>query len=134
MQLNSFKTIVFIDDDCIFCNYWGNFIIKNDQSKSILISPSNSSVFKELEKKFNPLPDPKKTIILFHNNHIFERSNAVIKIAGLMKNWPSFLITGYIIPRFIRDFIYDIVAKKRKSIMTDTCVIDELKQKDKYIL
>jgi predicted DCC family thiol-disulfide oxidoreductase YuxK len=60
MQLNSFKTIVFIDDDCIFCNYWGNFIIKNDQSKSILISPSNSSVFKELEKKFNPLPDPKK--------------------------------------------------------------------------
>ena len=134
MQLDSFKTIVFIDDDCIFCNYWGNFILKNDQSKSILISPANSSVYKELQKKFNLLPDPKETMILLHENDIFEKSNAVIKIAGLMKNWHSIIIIGYIIPNFIRDFLYDMIAKKRKSLMTDSCVIDELKKKDKYIL
>ncbi|MFL2580186.1 MAG: thiol-disulfide oxidoreductase DCC family protein [Parvicellaceae bacterium] len=134
MQLDSLKTIVFIDDDCIFCNYWGNFILKNDQSNSILISPSNSSIYNELQNKYNLLPNPKETIILLHNNDIFEKSNAVIKIARLMKNWQSFLIIGYIIPRFVRDFIYDVIAKNRKSLMTDSCVIDEIKQKDKYIL
>ena len=134
MQLDSLKTIVFIDDDCIFCNYWGNFILKNDQSNSILISPSNSSIYNELQNKYNLLPNPKETIILLHNNDIFEKSNAVIKIARLMKNWQSFLIIGYIIPRFVRDLIYDVIAKNRKSLMTDSCVIDEIKQKDKYIL
>ena len=134
MQLDSLKTIVFIDDDCIFCNYWGNFILKNDQSNSILISPSNSSIYNELQNKYNLLPNPKETIILLHNNDIFEKSNAVIKIARLMKNWQSFLIIGYIIPRFVRDFIYDVIAKTRKSLMNDACVIDEIKQNDKYIL
>jgi|TARA_B100001094_G_C17967623_1_gene688657 predicted DCC family thiol-disulfide oxidoreductase YuxK len=134
MQLDNLKTIVFIDDDCIFCNYWGNFILKNDQSNSILISPANSSIYNELQNKYNLLPNPKETIILLHNNDIFEKSNAVIKIARLMKNWQSFLIIGYIIPRFVRDLIYDVIAKNRKSLMTDSCVIDEIKQKDKYIL
>ena len=134
MQLDNLKTIVFIDDDCIFCNYWGNFILKNDQSNSILISPANSSFFTEIQKKYNTLPNPKETIILFHNNDIFEKSNAVIKIARLMKNWHSIIIIGYIIPKIIRDFLYDIIAKNRKSLMTDSCVIDELKQRDKYIL
>ena len=134
MQIDSLKTIVFIDDECIFCNYWGNFILKNDQSNSILISPANSSFFKEIQNKYNLLPNPKETIILFHNNDIFEKSNAVIKIARLMKNWHSIIIIGYIIPKIIRDFLYDIIAKNRKSLMTDSCVIDELKQRDKYIL
>ena len=123
-----------VNDDCIFCNYWGNFILKNDHSNSILISPANSSIYNELQNKYNLLPNPKETIILLHNNDIFEKSNAVIKIARLMKNWQSFLIIGYIIPRFVRDLIYDVIAKNRKSLMTDSCVIDEIKQKDKYIL
>jgi|TARA_Y100000385_G_C12945069_1_gene572939 predicted DCC family thiol-disulfide oxidoreductase YuxK len=134
MHLDNLKTVVFIDDDCIFCNYWGNFILKNDQSKSIFVSPANSSVYKELQKKFNLLPNPKETIILLHNNDVFEKSNAVIKIASLMKSWHSFLVISYIIPIFIRDFFYDFIAKNRKSIMKDTCVIDELKEKDKYVL
>ena len=134
MHLDNLKTVVFIDDDCIFCNYWGNFILKNDQSKSIFVSPANSLVYKELQKKFNLLPNPKETIILLHNNDVFEKSNAVIKIASLMKSWHSFLVISYIIPIFIRDFFYDFIAKNRKSLMTDSCVIDEIKQKDKYIL
>ena len=85
-------------------------------------------------KKRILLPDPKETIILFHNNDIFEKSNAVIKIARLMKNWHSIIIISYVIPKIIRDFLYDIIAKNRKSLMTDSCVIDELKKRDKYIL
>ena len=134
MQLDSLKTVVFIDDECIFCNYWGNFILKNDQSNSILISPTNSSFFEEVQNKYKLLPNPKETIILLHNNIIFEKSNAVIKIARLMKNWHSILFIGYIIPKIIRDFLYDVIAKNRKSLMTDSCVIDELKQRERYIL
>ena len=35
---------------------------------------------------------------------IFEKSNAVIKIARLMKNWHSIIIIGYIIPKFLETF------------------------------
>ena len=51
-----------------------------------------------------------------------------------MKNWQSIISLSYIIPNFIRDFIYDTISRNRKSIMMDSCVIDELKSKDKYVI
>jgi predicted DCC family thiol-disulfide oxidoreductase YuxK len=133
-MLNQNSTIVFIDDDCIFCNYWGEYIIKNDKSDSIFISPSTSNIFTETKKKFTLFPNPKETIILYHNGRIYSKSLAVIKISVLMKNWQSIMSFSYIIPKFIRDFFYDIISRNRKSIMLDSCVIDELKRKDKYIV
>ena len=76
-------TIVFIDDECIFCNFWGGYILKNDKSDSILISPSTSNMFKETKKKFKLFPNPKETIILYHNGQIYSKSLAVIKISVL---------------------------------------------------
>jgi predicted DCC family thiol-disulfide oxidoreductase YuxK len=127
-------TIVFIDDEFIFCNFWGKYILNNDKSDSILISPSTSNVFKETKKKFKLFPNPKETIILYHNGQIYSKSLAVIKISVLMKNWQSIMSVSYIIPNFIRDFFYDIISRNRKSIMSDSCVIDELKRKDKYVV
>ena len=134
MVLKSPKTIVFIDDDCIFCNFWGHFILKNDYSGSIYISPSKSEYFQSIKNRYNNLPNPKETIILYHNEIIYEKSNAVIKIAVLMRNWHSILFLTYIIPKFLRNSVYDLISKKRKSLMKDRCVIDELKKKEKYIL
>ena len=73
-------------------------------------------------------------LALFHNEIIYEKSNAVIKIAVLMRNWHSILFLSYIIPKFLRNYVYDLISKKRKSLMKDRCVIDELKKKEKYIL
>ena len=90
-MLNQNSTIVFIDDDCIFCNFWGKYILKNDKSDSILISPSTSNIFKEIKKQFNLFPNPKETIILYYNGQIYSKSQAVIKISLLMKNWQSII-------------------------------------------
>jgi predicted DCC family thiol-disulfide oxidoreductase YuxK len=90
-------------------------------------------MFKETKKKINLFPNPKETIILLHNEKIYSKSLAVIKISVLMKNWQSIISISYIIPNFIRDFFYDMISRNRKSIMLDSCVIDELKSKDKYV-
>ena len=127
-------TIVFIDDECIFCNYWGKYILRNDRSDSILISPSTSNIFTVTKKKFKLFPNPKETIILYHNGKIYSKSLAVIKISVLMKNWQIVIALSYTIPSFIRDFFYDIISRNRKSIMSDSCIIEELKSKDKYVI
>jgi predicted DCC family thiol-disulfide oxidoreductase YuxK len=51
-----------------------------------------------------------------------------------MNNWQKIAVIGYIIPKFIRDFFYNIISRNRKNIMTDNCVIDKLKVRDKYII
>ena len=51
-----------------------------------------------------------------------------------MRNWHSILFLSYIIPKFLRNYVYDLISKKRKSLMKDRCVIDELKKERKVYL
>jgi predicted DCC family thiol-disulfide oxidoreductase YuxK len=133
MPLNNSRTIIFIDDECVFCNYWGKFILKHDKSKTLYISPSSSSIFNHVKEDCEKIPNPKETIILHHQNTVYERSNAVMKIALLMRSWHSIIVIGYIFPKFLRDFIYNLISRNRKKIMKDKCVIDELKNKERYL-
>jgi predicted DCC family thiol-disulfide oxidoreductase YuxK len=127
-------SIVFIDDECLFCNFWGNYIAKNDKSNNILISSSSSKVFDEAKKKnHSNFPNPELTIILYFKGQYFTKSTAVLMIAKQMKIWYFLLLIGYLIPKKIRDLMYDFIAKRRKSIMKNDCVIDELRNREKFI-
>ena len=128
------KHIVFIDDECIFCNFLGNYIARNDNSNGILISSSSSKIFDEVKKNHSNFPNPSDTIILYYEGQYFTKSTAVIMIANNMKSWYFILSVGYLIPKKIRDLIYDFIAKRRKSIMKNDCVIEELRNREKFIL
>jgi predicted DCC family thiol-disulfide oxidoreductase YuxK len=132
LKSNENSTIVIIDGDCIFCNYWGNYIISHDLSAQIKITSSKSEIGKELLKKTQA--DPEETIILFFNNEFYFHSNAVIKIAVLMKGWHIAFKMGYLIPKKIRDFLYIFISNRRKKIMTNSCHIKDLRNKDKFII
>tara|TARA_B100001287_G_scaffold213816_1_gene182624 strand:+ start:14337 stop:14741 length:405 start_codon:yes stop_codon:yes gene_type:complete len=125
--------IIFIDDECIFCNFWGNFIIKKDRSENIYISSAKSELYKKISDKKTNLPNTKETIILVYKNRYYSKSDAVIQIAILLKSWYRIFIVGYLIPKTIRDKIYDFIAKRRKAIMSNDCVILELKSRKRFI-
>jgi predicted DCC family thiol-disulfide oxidoreductase YuxK len=133
--MNSYlnSPVVFIDDECIFCNFWGNFIIKNDKSETIYISSANSDLFKKISNKNPILPNVKETVILIYNGKHYSKSSAIIKIATIMKSWYRILIIGYLVPQEIRDKLYDFIAKRRKEIMKNDCVIGELKSRERFI-
>ena len=50
-----------------------------------------------------------------------------------MKSWYAVLGVGYLVPKFIRNKIYDLIASRRKSIMKNDCVINELRNREKFI-
>lgn len=127
------SSIVFIDSDCIFCNFWGNYIVKNDRTESIYISTPNSKIFEDAKLKHHNFPDPSETIIFYTKGKYYTKSEAVIKIAIQMKSWYAVLGVGYLVPKFIRNKIYDLIASKRKSIMKNDCVINELRNREKFI-
>ena len=133
MKDHSSSSVVFIDSDCIFCNFWGNYIVKNDRTKSIFISTAKSELFEEAKIKHNNFPKPSDTIIFYVNGNYYSKSEAVIKIAIQMKSWYSILAIGYLIPKFIRNHIYDLIASRRKLIMKNDCVISELRNREKFI-
>jgi predicted DCC family thiol-disulfide oxidoreductase YuxK len=107
------RTIVFFDGLCNLCDDSVQLIIKHD--------PKNYFYFASLQSDFareflgsNPkkILDPD-SIVLWQNGKLYERSSAALRIAKKMSGFYPLLFGLIIIPKFIRDFVYDIFAQNR---------------------
>jgi predicted DCC family thiol-disulfide oxidoreductase YuxK len=54
-----------------------------------------------------------RSVLFIKNNKVYYKSDAFIEIAKHLSGWPSILKYSYIIPKFLRNGIYDIIAKNR---------------------
>jgi len=108
------KPILFFDGVCNLCNKWVQFVIRNDKKKQIVFASLQSKygqeAQQELKQQTGSVPD---SLVLYHNNKFYTKSSAALKTATLMGGaWPILAI-GFILPGFIRNGIYDIVARNR---------------------
>ena len=100
------KIIVLFDNECLLCNTLIHFIIQ--RSKDIFFAPLSSSKNKIVHKENN-----FDTIIFIENKKEYTKSTAVLRIIRRMNGlWPL-LYFMIVIPGFIRNGIYDLIAKNR---------------------
>lgn len=135
MQAPLSNPIVLIDSECIFCNYWGNFILKYDKSKRILITVPNSNVGREIMNKSQDVTDIEKTILFKKDDQIYQYSDAVLQLIIQMNNvflYP--LLIGYLIPKKVRNWMYLEISKRRKKLMTNQCHVSNLRENERFIL
>jgi predicted DCC family thiol-disulfide oxidoreductase YuxK len=111
------------------------FIIKHDKRNTFLFAPLQSS-FGQQQLKNTKLPvDEFQTIVLLKNNRVFQRSNAALEIAkDLSGMWPAMYVLK-IIPRFVRDVVYNFISKNRYRIFgrTESCMIPDPNLKTKFL-
>ncbi|MEL7005212.1 MAG: thiol-disulfide oxidoreductase DCC family protein [Bacteroidota bacterium] len=129
-----YRNIIFFDGVCNLCNGAINFIIDHDKRNTYSFSSLQSEFAQSALTDRDVNPKALNTIILIDENgktHI--KSNAVLRVASNLGGGWKWL--GYLqfIPRFIRDFFYDLVAKSRYSLFgrKDRCRIPtpELRQR-----
>ncbi|MCO6499490.1 MAG: thiol-disulfide oxidoreductase DCC family protein [Vicingus serpentipes] len=106
------KYIILFDGQCNLCNYWARYIIKRDKKDIFRFSSLQSEVGETLKKKHNINPTTD-AIILIENEQHFTKSTAALRILKLIGGINSIFYSLTIFPVFIRDFVYDIIAKYR---------------------
>ena len=71
------------------------------------------------------------SIILLDNNRIYSKSSAVLRILKRLRLPYNLLWVFIIVPPFVRNFVYDVVARNRYNWFgkRETCMMpsDELK-------
>jgi predicted DCC family thiol-disulfide oxidoreductase YuxK len=121
------NSIIIFDGDCAFCNRFIQQIVKHDNNFFKIID-RNSLLFDKAKTKFHLKPATSiETIYLIENNKVFEKSTAIILIlkkCGTVFSIVSILLS--IVPRFIRDFLYEIISKMRKKLIKkNACSIQD---------
>lgn len=106
-------SLVLFDGVCNLCNGFVQFVVARDPGGRFQFGAQQSaSARRVLEQHDTPAPLPD-AIVLVDDGQFFTRSTAALRIARrLTFPWP--LAYAFIaVPRPLRDWIYDLVARHR---------------------
>ncbi len=131
------KHIVLFDGICNLCNASIKYIIKHDKNDVFRFSAIQSSTGQMLIKKYGI--DTKKidSIIYIppHNKNYYLQSDAALKIASKLRFPINLMSLFLIIPKFIRNWVYNFIAKNRYKWYgkKDRCLIPTPQLKAKFL-
>lgn len=107
------KNIVFFDGVCGICNKSVDFLVRKNRKKQFAFAPLQSDDSFEFLKPFGVDATQLNSIVFYKNGKVYQKTRAVLEICRLLPGlWPLFY--GFmILPFFLRDPIYNFVAKNR---------------------
>lgn len=135
MEDTGLHHIILFDGVCNFCNSSINLVIRNDRKNIFKFAPLQSETAQKLLKRYNVDPSKTDSVVYIEKRKAHVRSSAVLHILKHLKG-PYPLLFGFIIiPPFIRDQVYDYIAKNRYRWFgrKESCMIPTPEVRQKFI-
>ena len=103
--------IVFFDGVCNLCQGSVRYLIKHDKKGVLKFASLQGNYAKDFlnETEIQSM----QSILFFDGKMLYKKSTAVLKLSRFLGGRHQVLLLGYILPRFVRDWLYNIVAKNR---------------------
>lgn len=119
---DSVTQIVLFDGVCNLCNGAVQFIIKHDSKKRFTFASLQSASAKQLLTERALVP-ALETMVFINGNQAYEKSDAALEIARQLDGAWRLLYVLKIVPRFLRDAVYTLVANNRYRLFgkRDSC-------------
>lgn len=119
------RTVILFDGVCHLCSGWVQFAIARDPAANLRFAPIQAAYGQDfLRRRGLPL-DRFETFYLIDGGAVFEKSTAVLRVVGYLR-WPwPLLKVLWIVPRPLRDWLYDRVARNRYRWFgrRETCLV-----------
>lgn len=127
--------IILFDGFCNLCSGTVKFIIRNDRKAVFKFAALQSPVIQQLLKKHGLLNNKADTFVYFKEGVVYIKSKAALEVLKTLE-WPW--KAGYlfiIVPRSVRDFLYDLIAKHRYRIFgkRSKCMIPTTEIQNRFI-
>ena len=108
------RKIVLFDGECNFCDRSVQFIINRDPEGIFAFASLKSKVGQQLLRDYH-IPDELDSLILIDplNHKYYIKSSAALLISRNLSALWSILYIFKLIPRSIRDKVYDLIARNR---------------------
>ena len=105
--------VILFDGVCNFCNSAINFTLKRNIKANIRFAPMQSEAGQKLLQQYNLPADDMQSFIFIENGVVYKQSTAALKVCRhLRRLWPG-CYGLIIVPKFIRNGIYNWIAKNR---------------------
>ena len=127
--------LVLFDGVCNLCNSAVQFIIKHDKKNIFRFTSLQSETGQQLLHQYNFPANELNSFILIENNKAYDRSTAALRVAKKLNGILPMLYSFIIIPKFLRDSIYNWVARNRYKWFgkKEECMIPTAELKARFL-
>jgi predicted DCC family thiol-disulfide oxidoreductase YuxK len=127
--------IVVFDGVCNLCAHSVRFILRHEAAPHFQFAPLQSPAGTRLLKTFGFSPDDAKTFVLIAEGRSYVRSDAAIRIAKRLKGAWKLVGLVRVIPRPIRNWMYDVVARNRYRWFgrTEACMVPTPELRSRFL-
>lgn len=129
------QPILLIDGDCVLCNNSVNYLLQREKEPKLSFATLKSETGKALIEYFE-IPENVDSMVLVKNYSVHIKSCAALRLTLYMKGlWPA-MIVFVVIPPFLRNIVYDFIAKRRYSKYgkTNNCALVDQKFRNRFFV
>jgi len=126
------QKIILFDGVCNLCNGSVIFVLQREKNPIVKFASIQSEAGQELLEWYRLPKDYNQAVILIDNGKIYLGSTAALKIGQHLKfPWSFLSYAGFVVPKLIRDWVYNQIAVHRYQWFgkRDVCMVptDNLK-------
>ncbi|QUW02710.1 DUF393 domain-containing protein [Chloracidobacterium validum] len=128
-QSTQASQVLLYDGVCGFCNWAVQFIITWDKQKTMRFAALQSEYGAQVVARHPWLATVDSVVLVETTDagteQVTIRSTAALRVFEYLGGWWRLLTIGYVIPRPLRDWLYDAFAKVRYRLFGkyDTCLL-----------
>lgn len=129
------ERLIVFDGVCNWCNAWVDFTIARYPRAKFKFGTLQSEPAQQILTSLRLSTEDFETFLLLEQGRVFTKSTAALKILRQLSGlWPLFYL-GIVIPRPLRDTVYDYVARRRYRWMgkADTCRVPTEAERDRFV-
>ncbi len=135
-ELPKNKKLILFDGVCNLCNSSVQYVIKHDKKNLFMFTALQSDIGQEIINNYSIDTSKIDSILLYTPERgINYKSTAALKIAQHLGFPQNLMTVFFIIPAFIRNWVYDYIAKNRYKWYgkKDACMIPTPELKSKFL-
>jgi predicted DCC family thiol-disulfide oxidoreductase YuxK len=104
--------VILYDGVCIFCSGWVHFVVRRDTARRFRFTPMQSPYGRQLAQAVGIDPDDPDTNAVIIDGRALRRSDGALAVLSKLPCW-SWVNSLFLIPRPLRDALYDFIARNR---------------------
>jgi predicted DCC family thiol-disulfide oxidoreductase YuxK len=128
-------SVLLFDGVCNLCNSSVKWVLLRDKKGEFKFAAIQSEAGQSLLKSFGLDNQPLESVILISGRQAYIKSDAAIKVASKLGGIWTIALVFRLVPRPVRDAIYDWVAKNRYRWFgkQEQCLLPQPEWKDRFL-
>ncbi|MFT5032084.1 MAG: putative DCC family thiol-disulfide oxidoreductase YuxK [Bermanella sp.] len=133
--IDSGDRVILFDGVCKLCSAWTRFIIRVDRKHRFKLATVQSAEGQALLEWYGLPTDDYETMVLIEGNTLYTKTTALFRVLWRLPFPWQALGIGWLVPWFVRDWMYDRIARNRYALFGkyDVCLVPDKDHNKRFL-